>query len=763
MKPSENRLRLLYLLQGGGFTVILLALLTMAWHYQKESLISLAMTTARTSAEKDLLYRQLLVEKGGAYMSINKVFPDQSIKRPDRDIVKADGDVLTLITPKRFLKLIAKADSKNQCFQSSIKAFLPLGPEDTPDEWEKESMLAIKAGKDEVGEIFRDKGEIFFRYMRPAYATGGCVRNRPGKGLDAGDLLGGISLKVPLHDLNEYVYGHWRVFVFFVGLLWIMGIGGLFISFKNLVRRDRQLQDAMEEQKKSAEEIRSAKEELQKTFDTISDVITVQDTNMMIVNVNKAASEILGSSPKELIGKKCHEIFRGISVPCEGCPEVVTLRDDLIHNALIEHENLGKIFDVSAAPIKDDQGRTIGIVHCAKDITETKQLESQLRQSQKMEAIGTLAGGIAHDFNNILSAIMGYGELARLKLQKGSEKEIQSKEIQSDVEQILSAAHRASELVKQILTFSRKKEQKLQPLQVHLVVKEVIKLLQTTIPSSVNIRQDIDDTCGLVIADPSQVHQVVLNLCTNAYHALKETGGYLNISLLPVEIDSREQMKELHLQAGRYVCLSVKDSGPGIDEKIINRIFEPYFTTKVKGEGTGLGLSVVHGIVKGLGGNIIAENSSEKGAVFSAYFPVHIGDEFLDDAQVEEEDIPGGTESVLVVDDKENIAIMLERVLQNLGYSVDSFSDSEQALAAFGRHPEKYDLIITDMDIPYISGSQLAHSVHEVRSKLPIIICTGLSGKLTKQKVEEIGAHLLFKPVRIAELARTVRHAIEEC
>ena len=720
--------------------------------------MSLAMTTARTSAEKDLLYRELLVEKGGAYMSIKKVSPDQGIKRPDRDVVKPDGDVLTLITPKRFLKLVAKADSKNQCFHSSIKAFLPLGQEDTPDEWEKESMLALKAGKGEVGEIVSDKGEIFLRYMRPAYATGGCVRNRPGKGLDVGDLLGGISLKVPLHDLNEYVYGQWRVFVFFVGLLWIMGIGGLFVSFKNLARRDRQLQEVMEVQKKSSEETRVAQEELQKTFDTISDVITVQDTNMRVVRVNRAASEVFGSSPQELIGKKCHEIFRGLSTPCEGCPEVVTLRDNETHSALIEHENLGKIFDVSAAPLKDDQGRIVGVVHCAKDITETKQLESQLRQSQKMEAIGTLAGGIAHDFNNILAAIMGYGELAKIKLQKASEKDIKS-----DVEQILSAAHRASELVKQILTFSRKKEQKLQPLQVHLIVKEVVKLLQTTIPSSVNIRQDIDETSGMIIADPSQVHQVVLNLCTNAYHALKETGGYLEISLFPVEIAAKKQIQELHLQSGRYVCLTVKDSGPGIDDQIVDRIFEPYFTTKGKGEGTGLGLSVVHGIVKGLGGNVIAANSPEKGAVFSAYFPVHIGDEFLDDAQIEEEVILGGTESILVVDDKEDIAIMLERVLRNLGYSVDSFSDSEQALAAFGRHPEKYDLVITDMDMPYISGSQLAYSVHEVRSRLPIIICTGLSGNFTREKVEEIGAHLLFKPVRISELAKTIRHAIEVC
>jgi len=760
MDYSQKRLRLLYLLQGGGFTVILFALLAMSWHYEKASLMSLAMATARTSAEKDLLYRELLVDKGGAYMPVTKVSPDRNIKRPDRDVVKPDGDVLTLVTPKRFLKLIALADSKNQCFQSSIKAFLPLGPEDRPDEWEAKAMLALKAGKNEIGEIFSENGESYLRYMRPAYATGGCVKNRPGKNLHVGDLLGGISLRVPLDDLKVFVYGHLKVIAFFVGILWLMGISGLFVSYKNLARRgrDRKLQDVMEEQIKSAEEIRAAKEELQKTFDTISDVITVQDNNMRIIRVNKAASEIFGSSPQELIGKKCHEIFRGISTPCEGCPEVVTLRDDQAHSALIEHENLGKIFDVSAAPIKDDNGRTVGVVHCAKDITETKQLESQLRQSQKMEAIGTLAGGIAHDFNNILAAIMGYGELAKFKLQKASEKEIQA-----DVEQILSAARRATELVKQILTFSRKKEQKLQPLQVHLIVKEVVKLLQTTIPSSVNIRQNIDSKCGLVIADPSQVHQVVLNLCTNAYHALKETGGYLNVSLLPVDIDSREQMKKLHLQAGRYVCLAVKDSGPGIDEKIIDRIFEPYFTTKVKDEGTGLGLSVVHGIVKGLGGNIIAENSPEKGAVFSAYFPVHIGDEFLADAQVEEETILGGTESILVVDDKENIAIMLERVLKNLGYNVDSFSDSEQALAAFGRHPEKYDLIITDMDMPYISGSQLAHSVHEVRSKLPIIICTGLSGKLTRQKADEIGAHLLFKPVRIAELAKTVRHAIEEC
>ncbi len=477
---------------------------------------------------------------------------------------------------------------------------------------------------------------------------------------------------------------------------------------------------------------------------------------MVIVNVNKAATDILGYDPEEIIGKKCHEVFRDIPIPCEGCPEVAALEDGTSHQALMEHQKLDRIFDVTASPIKNNQGRTVGIVHCAKDITETKRLESQLRQSQKMEAIGTLAGGIAHDFNNILSAILGYGELIREALKQKSEKVIQA-----DVNEILKAARRAADLVKQILTFSRKTEHELQPLQVPPIIKEVIKLLQTTIPSSINIRAEIDDTCGLIIADPTQIHQVVLNLCTNAYQALRETGGDIKIALFPTDIVTTEQMQTLNLPSGRYICLSVSDNGPGIDKNVLERIFEPYYTTKDKGEGTGLGLSVVHGIAKGLGGNIIAENSPDKGAVFSTFFPVHVSDEFLDKVQKDEEIIPGGSEYILVVDDKEGIVIMLERVLKNLGYSVDSFTSSEKALATFGMHPEKYDLVITDMDMPKITGDQLAHSIHEVRNKLPIIIYTGMSEKHNKQKAKEIGALLLYKPVSIAILAKAVRTAIE--
>ena len=751
----ETRLTKLFISLGLGFTMILGVLFAMAWYYEQESVVEMAMATARTSAGKDLLYRDFLVRQGAVYMAMDKIGPEENLVRPDRDIAKPDGTMLTMVTPKRFLNLITAADAESFSFKAAIKTFIPLGTEDIPDSWEERSLQALRAGALEVGELKVVAGESVLRYMRPAYATPTCVRNRPGTGLQEGDLLGGMSLQVPMAPYQEIFGRHIRLIALIMSLFWLTGLVSLLIVLRCLSGQNQSLRAALIEQRNQAEQARVAQEELEKTFDAITDIITVQDAQMQIIKVNSAACELLGATSEELIGKKCYEVFRGTLFPCEGCPELLIHAGEENHRAIIEHQNLGKIFDVSAVPILDRAGQVTAIVHCAKDISETRRLERQLSQAQKMEAIGILAGGIAHDFNNILTVVMGYGDLAKLALEregKGS--------VLADVEEILRATQRAKDLVRQILTFSRTREQAHEPLYIQAIVKEVLKFIQTVKPASVSLHQEIDETCGLIVGDPSQIHQVVMNLCTNGCQAMQERGGRLEVLLQPLEVSHEGQMVELDLPVGQYVCLSVRDSGSGIEESILARIFEPYFTTKAKTEGTGLGLSVVHGIVQSMGGAISAMNVPTGGALFKVYFPVHLGAQFIPETETLAGQIPRGSESVLVVDDQANLGAVLGRILRELGYQVDSCVSSSQALQAFSKQPEKYDLLITDMDMPELSGMDLVRSVRLLRQDIPVIIYTGMSGGLSEDEAAELRAQVLFKPLRLSELACTIRQAL---
>jgi PAS domain S-box-containing protein len=388
------------------------------------------------------------------------------------------------------------------------------------------------------------------------------------------------------------------------------------------------------------------------------------------------------------------------------------------------------------------------------DITERKRLESQLRQSQKMEAIGTLAGGIAHDFNNILTAILGFGEIVMEQLEPDNP-------LREDQEQVLKAGQRAKDLVKQILTFSRRTEQELQPLLLQFVVKEALKLLRASIPTSIELREEIDVNCGLVMADPGQIHQVLMNLCTNAYQAMRETGGMLTVSLKSRAISEVEAVGRGNMPPGNYVVLEVSDNGCGMSRAVRERIFEPYYTTKAKGEGTGLGLSLVHGIVTGLAGVINVYSEPGLGTTFKVYLPLIAG-EIDSQPELKNEIPPGGDEAILVVDDEEVITNLERKLLEGLGYRVAVFADSEEALQAFRADPEGFDLILTDMTMPRLNGDELAREILRIRPGMPIILCTGFSEVIDAEKSKGMGIReFMLKPIEKNELARAVRRALD--
>lgn len=391
-------------------------------------------------------------------------------------------------------------------------------------------------------------------------------------------------------------------------------------------------------------------------------------------------------------------------------------------------------------------------IHRSEYECQRIEMEQNLRQMQKNEAIGALAGGIAHDFNNILFPIVGFAEMLKEDISADSP-------MMEGISEILTASKRAKELVKQILTFSRQAEQEIVPLKPQLIVKEVIKLIKSTIPTTIAIRQRIDSSCRTILADPTQIHQITMNLITNSYHAMEESGGALSVSLENKDFD--EFLKALGLDIGPYILLSVQDTGIGMDPQTMEKIFDPYFSTKPQGKGTGLGLSVVHGIVKNYGGEIEVESELGKGSTFNVYLPAFENNDLLNGARSKAA-APQGSEHILLVDDEIPVLRLEKQMLERLGYEVHILDSSVQALKEIQTHPDKYQLMITDMTMPEMTGDVLAREVKQSLPDFPIIICTGFSEKLTPERASSIGINkILSKPVIKMELAQAIRQVLD--
>ncbi len=410
----------------------------------------------------------------------------------------------------------------------------------------------------------------------------------------------------------------------------------------------------------------------------------------------------------------------------------------------------------------DDNGNVAGIEGTLRDITERKRaeedrgkLESQLIQAQKMEAIGTLAGGIAHDFNNILSGIMGYSELSLKAVQD-------QPKVRQNMEQVLKAAERAKELVQQILAFSRKAAQEKKPVALSAVTGEVVRFMRASLPTTIEINPRIEDTADVILADPTQMHQVLMNICTNAGQAMKEKGGVLEIGLKEVVMDAGNLIHHPALKYGRYLELSVRDTGQGIPPKNIARIFEPYFTTKEKGEGTGLGLAVVHGIVKDHGGEITVYSEVGKGTIFRVYLPVM--EKQVEGKNEEEEVVPRGKgETILFVDDEEMIVAVNKQLLEMLGYKVFAATDPLLAIEIFKENIEAIDLVITDKTMPHMTGFDFIRETRSLRADLPVIICSGFQEKEDMEKLADLRiGQLITKPVKMNVLAEAIREVLEK-
>ncbi len=430
---------------------------------------------------------------------------------------------------------------------------------------------------------------------------------------------------------------------------------------------------------------------------------------------------------------------------------------DFVYRALHADGSIRWINDFVCVVNKSEGNKLVGFM---LDITERKKveeekafLESRLQQGQKMEAIGTLAGGIAHDFNNILGAIIGYADLAREDSPNGSS-------VAKDLDKVLYSSHRAKELVKQILAFSRQAETEKIPLQPASLVRETIKMLRSTLPTTIEIVQDLDPVTSSILADPTHLNQLVMNLCTNAFHAMEETGGRMDISLKETECSSDDLVFEPDVHAGTFIQLSVCDSGSGIIPEIKDRIFDPYFTTKEIGKGTGMGLSIVHGIVKSYGGFITVYSEFGEGAAFHVFLPV-----IEKEAQPVNRDVeqfPVGKEKILFIDDEEILADLSRDMLLRLGYDVTVRNSSLEALETFQNQPEFFDLVITDHTMPGLTGAELSRRMMQIRPDIPIILCTGYSSLISEEKAKSMGIkEFALKPLAKKDIAGLIRKVLD--
>ena len=487
-----------------------------------------------------------------------------------------------------------------------------------------------------------------------------------------------------------------------------------------------------------------------KTIESSFDGFWVTDLKGNFLEVNEAYSRMVGYSRDELLKMSIMsvETVEHHEETKKRIEKIVKIGSDRFETKH-RHKN-GSIVDVevSAAYTHDNDGQFFVFL---SDITERNKMEGQLRQAQKMESIGTLAGGIAHDFNNILSSIIGFSELALGEAEKGTE-------LEDDLQEVRTAGLRAKDLVKQILAFARQSEEAVKPIQVNIIAQEVINFIKSSIPTTIQINDKIDSD-SFIMGSPTQVHQVLMNLCTNAAQAMEENGGVLEISVNDTTIDMMAMIHDL--RPGGYIEIKVSDTGMGISPQNVHTIFEPYFTTKPVGEGTGMGLAVVHGIVENHDGQITVDSTIGKGTCFTIYLPITKKRKVQ--MHQEKENLPLGNENILFVDDEAPIAKMGGKVLEQLGYSVTTRTSSVEALELFRSKPQAFDLVVTDMTMPNMTGDKLAAEIMNIRSDISVVLCTGYSKKISEESAAEIGIKAFaYKPIVKADLAKTVRKVLDE-
>jgi len=498
---------------------------------------------------------------------------------------------------------------------------------------------------------------------------------------------------------------------------------------------------------------------LARALEQVDEGIMITDAEANIRYVNQAFSRITGYSPETMDAQNARILKDGQTEHSVYATMWQTIRSGRSWRGRVANRRRdGSEYqaELSVSPIRNSDREITHYIAVHKDITQELRQERELRERQKLEAIGTLSGGIAHDFNNLLMAIIGYTEIAKRRLGAHVEET-------QFLDQVLKAGFRARNLVERILAFSRKTEEGLRPTDLMVLIEETLALLKASLPATIEIRNHLQGQVGVIPADPSQIHQVLMNVCTNAGHAMQENGGVLSIELEEISLEGQSYPHEPVLSPGRYARISISDTGIGMSAELRSRIFEPFFTTKEPGKGTGLGLSMAHGIVESHGGAITVYSEPGEGSTFRIYLPVAEDHDLQPkDPDNDEQGLQQGTERILFIDDEPSIADLGKNLLQGLGYTVVTRTSSVEALELFRAKPQDFDLVITDMTMPQLTGDRLSVELQRLRPGLPIIMATGFSERITEQKAKALGINaFVMKPFLTHQIAATIRRVLD--
>jgi PAS domain S-box-containing protein len=524
---------------------------------------------------------------------------------------------------------------------------------------------------------------------------------------------------------------------------------------------NKKLQDHISRLEETNRRLLVSEEHYRGIVETANEGILTVDASSRISFVNPQLLKMLGYDPEEMPGLRLEQIIspEGLLALKNIVEKNKKGEGEKFERRLIRKDGSDLWMFISNKVLLDENGEFAGVLSMMSDITERKEMErrqleyeQRLQQAQKMESIGTLAGGIAHDFNNILFPLIGFAEILKMDIPEDSP-------LQSHVDQILKAGFRSRRLVRQILTFSRQSDTEIKPMKLQPVIKEALELLRSSLPASITIEQDIDSACDFIKADPTQIHQVIMNLGTNAFHAMENTFGTLTVTLKQIESDDSFLPELLH---GKFALLKIEDTGMGIEKNILSKMFEPYFTTKEIDKGTGLGLSVVQGIVKSHKGEIQAYSEPGKGTQIYVYLPIlkkEEGNLNLKSSQL----LPEGSEKILIVDGEKDIARLMQLILEGLGYETVTCTQSVKALEIFKASPASFDLILSDLAMPELSGAQLIKKIRDIRMDIPVIISTSFKNKETAKVMKELELQgLLKKPALKQDIAGVIRKVLDQ-
>ncbi len=772
----------------GGVVALLWTLLisySLYWEHQqnKEEARTLGRMQGQAFFEKDILYRRWASRHGGVYVPVTESTPPNPYLShvPERDITTPSGRQLTLINPAYMTRQVFEmAQEYTGTGRGHITSLKPLRAANVPDTWERQVLQRFESGLKELGQIEQIDGKPYYRYMKALIAEKPCLKCHASQGYLEGQVRGGLSVSVPLEPVYAMLDEELSGVYLNHGAIWLLGLGIIGLGTRRIngittalqdkaveleyeIEERQVAQEALQDQTVILEEeiaerrnieevVRVSEEKFSKSFDNAPIMMSIStEVEGTYLDVNKKFLKISGFSREEIIGRTSVELGWLTQEQRQTLVDKIRSAGSISDMAVIARSKQGKPVSCqfSGEYITVEGNKCILLL--AHDVTEQKAMEEQLRQSQKMEAIGQLAGGVAHDFNNILTVIMGYSNLLQMdpKLTEHQKDE---------VEQIISSADKAAQLTRGLLAFSRKETMNLKKVNINDIVQHVQKFLVRVIGEDIHLKTTVCGQTLTVCADNTQIEQVLINLATNARDAMPD-GGSISVETDLQEIDDSFVHIHGYGVSGRYARITLSDSGCGMDEETCTKIFEPFFTTKESGKGTGLGMAIVYGIIKQHNGFINVYSEPGQGTTFRIYLPIIEAD---DTSSVETASVvapvAGGSETILVVEDNSSVRTLVQTILESYGYRIILALDGQDGVEQFIAHRDEIKLVLMDVIMPRKNGQEALQEIWGAQPDVKAIYLSGYTADFIQNRgLENSNVELVMKPIQPIELLRTVR------